>query len=510
MGDTVYFGSENGTVYALRANDGHTLWTYGASGAVKGGPAYANGKLYFGDYGGKVHAVRASDRSRGLVGRHDGSGAFGFGAGSFYSTPSVAFGRVYLGNTDGRVYSFAAGNGQLAWATGTGAYVYASPAVADTPGLGPTVYVGSYDGNFYAFDARSGAVRWRHPAGGRSPARRRSSTTSSSSRPRRAHTIAAERRARAREVWIVARRRFNPVIADRRTIYLDGYVNLSPTTLRPGSGRTPYWKRAQAAAARAAQQHAARSARRRGGSARPGCDRPHRHAGRREVRLDLGDRVVAVVEDRRAQDGVGAGLQRVDEVRRASPAPPEAITGTSTASRPRCVSVEVVAVARAVAVHAREQDLPRPALDALARPLDDVAPGRRATAGDDRPPSRRRLEASRRLASIASTTHWAPNCSAQLVDQLRPRDRRRVDADLVGARVEHRLRVVDGADPAADRERDEDVVGRAARELDDRVALLVRRRDVEEDELVGALGVVALRPARPGRPRRAGRRSSCP
>jgi outer membrane protein assembly factor BamB len=45
--------------------------------------------------------------------------------------------------------------------------VYASAAVADPPGLGPTVYVGSYDGYLYAFNAQSGAIRWRHFAGGR-------------------------------------------------------------------------------------------------------------------------------------------------------------------------------------------------------------------------------------------------------------------------------------------------------------------------------------------------------
>ena len=80
----------------------------------------------------------------------------------------------------------------------------------------------------------------------------------------------------------------------------------------------------------------------------------------------------------------------------------------------------------------------------------------------------------------------------QLVDQPRPRHRRRVHRHLVGAGVEDRLGVGDRPDPAADREWDEHVVGRAPRELDDRVALLVRRRDVEEDQLVGALGVVAL------------------
>ena len=94
------------------------------------------------------------------------------------------------------------------------------------------------------------------------------------------------------------------------------------------------------------------------------------------------------------------------------------------------------------------------------------------------------------LASIASTTHWAPNTLGELVDQLGALERGGVDRDLVGAGVEHRLGVRDRADAAADRERHEHLVGGAARELGDRVALLVRRRDVEEDELVGALAVV--------------------
>ena len=67
--------------------------------------------------------------------------------GQFYSTPAVAYGRVYLGNTDGHVYSLAAANGKLAWRKATSGYVYASPAVAEVARHGPTVYVGSYDGH---------------------------------------------------------------------------------------------------------------------------------------------------------------------------------------------------------------------------------------------------------------------------------------------------------------------------------------------------------------------------
>src|SRR5436305_1444948 len=128
-------------------------WTFGASGGVKGGVAFAHDTIYFGDYGGGVHAVNAAS------GQEIWSAS---GGDSFYSTPAVAFGRVYIGNTNGDVYAFWASSGATAWTASTGAYVYASPAVADVPGRGPTVYVGSYDGVFYAYDANSGAVRWSH------------------------------------------------------------------------------------------------------------------------------------------------------------------------------------------------------------------------------------------------------------------------------------------------------------------------------------------------------------
>jgi outer membrane protein assembly factor BamB len=163
-GGRVYFGSENGTVYALDANNGSVIWTYHASGAVKASPTLKGGILYFGDYSGEVQAVRASDGHR--VWRSGSEGAL-FGSGTFYSTSAVIYGRVFLGNTDGRVYAYDASTGRLDWAVQTGNYVYASPAVTDAPGLGPSVYLGSYDGTFYALNAQSGRVEWKFNAGGR-------------------------------------------------------------------------------------------------------------------------------------------------------------------------------------------------------------------------------------------------------------------------------------------------------------------------------------------------------
>ena len=160
----VYFGTQSGLVYALNALNGSVIWTYHAAGAVKASPTLREGVLYFGDYSGNVQAVSAADGHRLWV---SGSEGALLGSGTFYSTAAVAYGRVFLGNTDGRIYAYDAGTGALDWAVQTGNYVYSSPAVIDAPGLGQTIYLGSYDGNFRALNARTGAIDWTFDAGGK-------------------------------------------------------------------------------------------------------------------------------------------------------------------------------------------------------------------------------------------------------------------------------------------------------------------------------------------------------
>ncbi|MEA2472203.1 MAG: hypothetical protein QOE06_118 [Thermoleophilaceae bacterium] len=217
----VYFGSENGTVFALRADNGGKVWTYHAGGAVKAGLAYDKGMLFFGDYAGAVTALRARDGSK-VWSAGTSGGAFNT-SGNFYSTPAVAFGRVYLGNTDSFVYSFVAKDGQLAWRHGTGGYVYAAPAVADIPHFGPTVYIGSYDGRFYALDARSGSERWSYAAGGRisgAPTIVGDIVYFSNLGDKTTDGLAVRS---GRRVWKFGHGAFNPVISDGKRLYVTGY-----------------------------------------------------------------------------------------------------------------------------------------------------------------------------------------------------------------------------------------------------------------------------------------------
>jgi outer membrane protein assembly factor BamB len=149
----VYMGGLDGRVRALDAKTGHVLWSFHASGAVKGAISVSHGHLFFGDYAGIMYCIGNNGH---LVWRTATNGlSSGFRSGTFYSTPNVRYGRVYVGNTDGKLYSFVASTGRIAWSHTMDGWVYGSPAVWN--GM---VFETSYNGLFQALDARTGDVRW--------------------------------------------------------------------------------------------------------------------------------------------------------------------------------------------------------------------------------------------------------------------------------------------------------------------------------------------------------------
>jgi outer membrane protein assembly factor BamB len=229
VGRTLYLGCEDGNLYALSTGRGQVRWSTPLGGPVKSAPAFYGGVLYVGDYGGYMNAVDA--KSGELVWQSDSLGQ-GFGtSGAFYSTPAVAFGRVYAGNNDTRVYSFDRHNGEIAWTFSTGGYAYSGPAVARTRHTGPTVYIGSFDGNVYALNARNGVPRWIRSAGGSVIgsltavgdivyAAEFDGTSTTGYTMKGGH-----------EVFHYPRGTYTPVVSDGRRLYLVGYSSI--TALRP-------------------------------------------------------------------------------------------------------------------------------------------------------------------------------------------------------------------------------------------------------------------------------------
>ena len=197
----VYFGSTDGTVYALDASTGAKLWFAIIGSRMRSSPAVANGVVYIASAGAmlispSVFALNANTGAllwsfspaqnvvssptvvNGVV--YIGSGEFTISSGTVYAlnastgallwsfsrpravecSPAVANGVVYFGDEDGQVYALNANTGILLWSYYTGGHVESSPAVVNG-----VVYVGSENGDVFALNASTGAKLWSYTTG---------------------------------------------------------------------------------------------------------------------------------------------------------------------------------------------------------------------------------------------------------------------------------------------------------------------------------------------------------
>jgi outer membrane protein assembly factor BamB len=125
-GETVYVGTQAGTVYALDGTTGTVRWSQPIASLVGGAPALANGVLY------------VPTRSGGLVAIDAATGAVEWtgstGSTSSVTKPAIGGGVVFVAASDGTVAALdAAGCGSTScdplWTTNAGAPVSGAPVV---------------------------------------------------------------------------------------------------------------------------------------------------------------------------------------------------------------------------------------------------------------------------------------------------------------------------------------------------------------------------------------------
>jgi outer membrane protein assembly factor BamB len=161
---TLFVGSTDGVLYALKAESGTLAWKYDAGAPIASSPAVAEGVVLVGSRDGVLHGVSASDgapRWR-LEAGPDLPLAWGFeGWDYIMSSPTLADGTAYWGSGDGRVYAVDPQNGDERWRFDTGGRIRATPAVAE--GL---LVIGNSDGFIFGLDAQSGEPIWRFETAG--------------------------------------------------------------------------------------------------------------------------------------------------------------------------------------------------------------------------------------------------------------------------------------------------------------------------------------------------------
>ncbi len=173
--NVVYFGSDDGNVYAVDAATGHQIWKHATNGPVPATPAIADGTVFIESYDGKLYALNAKTgavkwkfatggerrfEAKGLHGLLPRNQTIADPFDVFLSSPVVANGVVYFGSGDGNVYAVDAATGDMRWKFTTGDVVHASPALADG-----VLFFGSWDSYFYAVDVATGKEKWRFHAG---------------------------------------------------------------------------------------------------------------------------------------------------------------------------------------------------------------------------------------------------------------------------------------------------------------------------------------------------------
>lgn len=178
----LFFGSDDGHVYALDAATGGQRWKHRTGGPVPSTPAVAHGRVYVASYDGRIRALDAATgelvwrfatagerrfEAKGLHGMLPKAQTFPDPFDVYLSSPTVVDGVVYIGSGDGHVYALDAADGSLRWKFDTGEVVHASPAVARVGATGndALVVVGSWNSRLFALEAKTGAERWRFQAG---------------------------------------------------------------------------------------------------------------------------------------------------------------------------------------------------------------------------------------------------------------------------------------------------------------------------------------------------------
>jgi eukaryotic-like serine/threonine-protein kinase len=171
----LYFGSDDGNIYAVDAETGRQIWKRTAGGPVPSTPAVASGTVYAGSFDGKFYALNAQTgairwkfvtdgerrfEAKGLHGLEPKNQTIADQFDVFLSSPVVVQGAVYFGSGDSNLYALDAASGELRWKFKTGDVVHASPAYADG-----VLYFGSWDSFFYAVDAATGKEKWRFHGG---------------------------------------------------------------------------------------------------------------------------------------------------------------------------------------------------------------------------------------------------------------------------------------------------------------------------------------------------------
>lgn len=145
-GDLLFIGSDAGYLYAFHAETGRLLWYFNAGAPVRSTPWAEHGRVYFGTEAGELFCLDIQGKEQW---RHQTNWPF-------TSSPIVAGKTLYIGGRDGFVYALDAESGWVLWKFRMGRGTLATPVFHQG-----FLYIGAADGVLYRLNAQRGREVWR-------------------------------------------------------------------------------------------------------------------------------------------------------------------------------------------------------------------------------------------------------------------------------------------------------------------------------------------------------------
>lgn len=152
-GEAIFFGCDNGYLYALSRKDGVLDWKFKTNAAVQSTPTIKNETVFIGSSDFYFYALNL----------HSGQLKWKFKTeGQLFHAAAANDSLIIFGSTDAQVYCLNQFSGELVWKFKANSVISTCPLIVNNK-----VFFGSLDRHYYAVDISAGKKLWQYETKGR-------------------------------------------------------------------------------------------------------------------------------------------------------------------------------------------------------------------------------------------------------------------------------------------------------------------------------------------------------